>query len=219
MRIIFVRHGELDYENDCLTEAGRRQAKAAERLLSENISEIYSSPLGRAAETAGYASELLNLPVKTLDFMRELKWGSRDGTPVFANGHPWDIADEMSRKGMDLNRLDWRAAEYFRTNRVVDCVDRVALGIDGWLKSLGYVRSGYTYEHLEEEESVRTVALFSHGGSSSAAIAHILNVSFPYACALLHSGFAGMIILRLSRRKGPIPLPCLELVSDTKDGL
>ena len=29
MRIVFVRHGEPDYANDCLTALGREQAKAA----------------------------------------------------------------------------------------------------------------------------------------------------------------------------------------------
>ena len=53
MRIVFVRHGEPDYARDCLTENGKIQAAlAAERLREEGIEEIYSSPLGRAAETA-----------------------------------------------------------------------------------------------------------------------------------------------------------------------
>ena len=55
MRIIFVRHGEPDYVHDCLTEKGKIQAAAAaERLRDEGIAEIYSSPLGRARETADY---------------------------------------------------------------------------------------------------------------------------------------------------------------------
>ena len=45
MRIVFVRHGEPDYEHDCLTPAGREQAlAAAERLKEENIEEICSVP-------------------------------------------------------------------------------------------------------------------------------------------------------------------------------
>ena len=98
MRIVFVRHGEPDYANDTLTGTGLRQAElAAERLKEEGIREIWSSPLGRARLTADYASKALGLPVKTLDFMRELSWGSVDGEPIFANGHPWNIVDEMRR--------------------------------------------------------------------------------------------------------------------------
>ena len=29
MRMVFVRHGEPDYEKDCLTEIGKKQAEAA----------------------------------------------------------------------------------------------------------------------------------------------------------------------------------------------
>ena len=55
MRLIMVRHGEPNYELDCLTPEGRRQAAAAaERLSSEGITEIFSSPQGRARETASY---------------------------------------------------------------------------------------------------------------------------------------------------------------------
>ena len=97
MRIIFVRHGEPDYQRDCLTDRGKIQARAAaERLRDEGIDEIFSSPLGRAAETAAAAAEVLHLPVRTLDYMRELHWGSIDGTPVPAEGHPWDLADLLA---------------------------------------------------------------------------------------------------------------------------
>ena len=43
MRIVLIRHGEPDYEKDCLTETGHKQAKiAAQRPLKEGIEEIYS---------------------------------------------------------------------------------------------------------------------------------------------------------------------------------
>ena len=107
MRIVFVRHGEPDYAHDCLTEKGLVQARqAAVRLREEGIEEIWSSPMGRAQQTAAAASEELGLPVKTLDFMHELNWGSTNGEPLFSNGHPWDIADELARQNWNLNRPD-----------------------------------------------------------------------------------------------------------------
>ena len=58
MRLIFVRHGEPDYEKDCLTETGKIQAAAAaERLAGEGISEIYASPCGRARAQAAKGDE------------------------------------------------------------------------------------------------------------------------------------------------------------------
>ena len=45
-------------------------------------------------------------------------------------------------------------------------------------------------------------------------MAHILNLPFPYACALLHLEFTGITILRLDRHPGMQTLPCLELAND-----
>ena len=215
MRIVFVRHGEPDYKNDCLTEEGKKQAAAAaERLRDEGIEEIYASPLGRAAETAAAAAEVLKLPVKTLDFMRELHWGSKDDTPLFAGGHPWDIADELARQGWDLTDPAWRKHPMFAGNIVTDEADHVAEKTDKWLLSLGYERNGAYYRCIRPDDRQATVALFSHGGSSAAAMGHILNLPFPYACGLFHLEFTGITVIRLGRKPGTQTLPCLELAND-----
>ena len=215
MRIIFIRHGEPDYEKDDLTKTGYIQAEqVAERLKDEGIDEIWSSTHGRALNTAKYTAELLGLPIKKADFIREITWGTANGGKIFAGGHPWDIADEMARRGMDLNDPAWRANPFFANNKVLESVDTVEKGIDRWLSDLGYKRNGLYYDHLIEEKDHRTVALFCHGGSSSAAIAHIMNLPFPYVCAMLHIEFTGITILRMDKRKGPCTLPCLELAND-----
>lgn len=215
MRIVFVRHGEPDYAHDCLTEQGKLQAlAAAERLREEGIEEIFSSPLGRAAETAAATAELLKLPVKTLDYMRELHWGSTDGTPLPSDGHPWDLADLLAGEGWDLTNPGWREHPYFRNNRVTENVDMVAQRTDEWLLSLGYERNGAFYRCVRPDDRQKTVALFSHGGSSAAAMGHILNLPFPYACGLFHLEFTGITIIRLDRNPGQQRLPCLELAND-----
>ena len=215
MRIIFVRHGEPDYAHDCLTEMGKLQAvDAAERLRNEGIEEIYSSPLGRAAETAEATAKLLKRPVQTLDYMRELHWGSIDGTPLPSDGHPWDLADLMAEEGWDLTNPGWREHPYFRNNRVTANADLVAEKTDEWLRTLGYEREGAFYRCVRPDNRQTTVALFSHGGSSAAAIGHILNLPFPYACGLFHLEFTGITIIRLDRNPGSQRLPCLELAND-----
>ena len=215
MRIIFVRHGEPDYEHDCLTETGVIQAgQAAIRLKEEGIEEIYASPLGRAHQTAEAASAVLGLPIHTLDYMRELHWGSIDGNPLYHNGHPWDMADELARQGWDLTDPGWRGHEFYSNNIVTAEVDEVAAQTDKWLLSLGYERQGAYYRNIREDNSQHTVALFSHGGSSAAAMGHILNLTFPYSCALFHIEFTGITIIRFNRNPGVISLPCLELAND-----
>ena len=153
MRLIFVRHGEPNYADDCLTETGKIQAeKVVERLHGEGIEEIWASSMGRARETAEPTAKALGLDVKTIDFMREVSWGSIDQNPIFAGGHPWDNADEMARQGIDLTRTDWRESEYFRNNIVGESVDRVEKGLDEWLESFGYIRDGFYYRHAFGEE-------------------------------------------------------------------
>lgn len=217
MRILFVRHGEPDYARDCLTPLGEEQAgAAAARLRDEGIEAIYTSPMGRARQTAEETAKILGLEPIVLDFMHEIHWGSADGTPVFADGHPWHIADEMASQGWDLTDRGWKSHPFFVHNRAVAEVEKVERGIDGWLASLGYEREGAYYRCVREDEEQHTVALFSHGGSSSAAMGRILNLPFPYMCAVLHLPFTGITVIRLDRHPGSLRLPVLELAGDGK---
>lgn len=213
MRIVFVRHGDPDYANDRLTALGRRQAfAAAARLREEKIEKIYSSPMGRAVETAKIASDVLGLnEPEILDFMHELTWGSTDGSPLFAGGHPWAIADELVRTGRDLADPDWEEHPFFRKNKATEDIARINGGIDEWLASLGYAREGSYYRNTGKEDNLHTVALFSHGGSSAAAIGRILNLPFPYVCSVIRISFTGITVIRLDSRPGAVSPPSLEL--------
>ncbi|MBR5743621.1 MAG: hypothetical protein IKX85_07415, partial [Clostridia bacterium] len=144
----------------------------------------------------------------------EVRWGSRDGTPILANGHPWIAANEMARTGADLTDPNWREHPLFKNNIVTDVADEIGKGIDGWLASLGYLREGLYYRCARETDEEYTVALFSHGGSSAAAMGHILNLTFPYMCAVLHIPFTGITVIRMERRPGGIGLPVLESAGD-----
>ena len=215
MRILFIRHGEPNYDLDCLTDEGKVQAGLlAERLRNEKIDEMWTSPYGRSVETAAPTSKVKGMPVGTLDFMHEIDWDSIDGKPLFADGNPWDIMDEMSRLGLDPADPNWKDLPYFKTNDVLNSVDYVEKNFDKWLEGYGYVRDGYYYNHLEEEKEHRAVAIFSHGGSSSVAMSHMLNLTFPHICAFFHMSFTSISIIRLQKEKGRCTLPALELFND-----
>ena len=215
MRLVFVRHGEPDYAHDCLTPLGILQAQAAaERLREEEIVRIFTSPQGRARQTAEAASEVLGIEPEVLEFMHEISWGSADGEEIFADGHPWHVADELVRTGWDLTEKNWREHPFYRNNRAAEAVRLVEEGTDRWLASLGYVREGAYYRCVRDDDAQTTVALFSHGGSSSAAMGHILNLTFPYTCAAFHLPFTGITVIRLDRHPGSLSAPCLELAGD-----
>ena len=158
MRILFVRHGEPDYKNDCLTETGKRQAQAAAlRLEREGISEIYASPMGRARETAGYTAERLGLPVTILDYMHEIDWGGPD---VPEKGHPWTLSDHLLEEGFDLSRDNWREHPYFKNNVVTECYDMVSQKFDGFLEEQGYHHEKGRFFCTAAED--KTIADFHH---------------------------------------------------------
>ena len=53
MKLIFIRHGEPDYENDALTPVGAREAELlVPRVKKMDAKEYFVSPLGRAKATA-----------------------------------------------------------------------------------------------------------------------------------------------------------------------
>nr|MCR4945711.1 histidine phosphatase family protein [Lachnospiraceae bacterium] len=99
MILILVRHGDPDYQKDCLTELGHEQAKAtAKRLMEEGIEEIYASPLGRARQTAQAFADLSGLgEIKILDFMREIRYGREDA--LYQSGNPWLMACKLVSEG------------------------------------------------------------------------------------------------------------------------
>lgn len=93
MRLLLVRHGHPNYDLDCLTPLGHRQAAAAaERLKDEKIDLFYASTCGRAVETAEYAAAYYQKKVMQLPFMREIAWGY-DGKAYAPEAHPWDLVE------------------------------------------------------------------------------------------------------------------------------
>jgi probable phosphoglycerate mutase len=184
MLLYLVRHGHPDYANDCLTELGRKQAAAAaERLKNCGIEQIYSSTKGRALQTAEYTAKALGLQVTSYDFIREIGWRSIDGETILANGHPWNISDIFASEGKTLTDKEWYMKEPYCKSNVVRSVQTVKNGLDAWLAELGYQREG-EYYRVVGNATEKTIAMFSHAGSSSVALSHILNIPFPQICGI-----------------------------------
>lgn len=211
MKIYFVRHGHPDYTNDCLTKLGHAQAASvAERLAALPITRIFSSTKGRALQTADYTAKKLGLEVTPCDFMREIGWWSVDGTPIPADGHPWALADLLASQGIALTGENWREREPFCKSVAVKYIKTVTDGLDSLLLCLGYRREGEYYRVVGEDTDI-SVAIFSHAGSSSAAMSHLLNIPFPQFCGTFALELTGVIVIELSNEQGK--LVCPKLIS------
>ncbi len=211
MRLIMVRHGEPDYEHDCLTPEGRRQAEAAaERLSGEGISEIFSSPNGRARETASFTAKRLGLPVTVLDYMHEISWG---GPGIPENGHPWTLSEWMiARENFDFYASDWRKHPYFSSNAATVYFDRVSASFDAFLEGRGYRHDGGRF--LCTKQADETIALFSHGGSGACVLASLLHLPFPWVATVMPYDFTSIIILDFPSVPGEYGFPRLALFND-----
>ncbi len=175
MRIIFVRHGDPDYENDCLTKRGKIEAqKAALRLNKLPIKKVYSSPMGRAYETALAYVKLSGLPIKVCDFLKELPCKH-----LTYDGKEFDFRDRLiSDLSSDPTIYDintWESNENIANSDFPKIIADIDKGIDSILEENGYKRNGNIYDVVRPNHDV--IVIFAHFGLISAALSHILNIS------------------------------------------
>lgn len=207
MKLIFVRHGEPNYKTDSLTETGHLQAQAAAaRLKDEGIRAIYTSPLGRARQTAAYTAEQYGLDVEVLPFMHELSWGKE---PNYY--HPWQRSRALAAEGVDLLDTTFTKEPDFPGKALFAQVAEAAQAFDAWLAERGYIRDGKIYRCAAPSEE--TLAIFSHGGSSSAVMAHLLGLPYLYFCNFCPLDFTSVSIIRMREEDG-IVTPCLGVLND-----
>ena len=218
MKIILVRHGDPDYEKDCLTELGHKQAAAAaQRLLDEGIDEIYSSSHGRARQTAEYFSKASGISkIQILDFIKEIRFGC-EGELYNNKWNPWLGCVDLIRKGYNLQDPDWRNFPVFKNNYATEDADKIGEETDKWLSSLGYEREGVYYRCKCKDAKEKTLAVFCHGGASAAFLARVLNQTFPYMCGtLLHFPHTTITVLNFENAKDSLVLPIVELMNDAR---
>ena len=218
MRIVLIRHGDPNYELDCLTELGHKQVKvAAQRLLKEGIEEIYCSPLGRARQTAQAFSDASGIKeIKILDFIQEIRFG-REGELYDNKWNPWLGVNALVREGKDVQSEDWREYPVFKENFATEDADKIAVEADKWLEELGYKREGKYYRNTRKDDTEKTIAIFCHGGSSAAFMARVLNQTFPYMCGvLLRFPHTTISVLKFDNTPGALTLPIIELLNDDR---
>ena len=210
MRIIFVRHAESDHAHDNLTDQGRSQAAAvAKRLAGEGITRIFAGPARRAGLTAYFTAKRLDLPLDMLFCLREIAWsvpGSSHDTP------PWILGRRMLEEGFDFSSSDWQEHPYFDGNIVTECYRALADEFDTFLEEYGYRHEDRRF--FCENGSAETIAAFSHGGSTEAILAHVLNLPFPYVMHVMQHEPASIIILEFPVNNGAYVFPRIELFND-----
>lgn len=183
MRLILIRHGDPDYEHDCLTEEGQKEAEALSKRIARwnGIKEIYVSPYGRAQETASYTLKKLKREAVTLSWLREFDYRVNK-PPLGRYGVPWDFyPDFLDSDPAFSDRDAWKDTEIYRQNpQLLPAYEDLCTALDDLLLSYGYARSGGLYlcdpDKTKDDGNVN-ILLFCHFGVTCFILGHLFGIS------------------------------------------
>lgn len=195
MKLLFIRHGDPDYENDTLTEKGHREAQLlAEYMKDFRIDKVYVSPLGRAQATADYVLKTLGISATTVDWLQEFpgivnanisedvrkayetELIKDETTGLYQPRIMWDMLPSYFGNHPELfDAKEWRNSQLFTGSDVLSTYDNVIAEFDNLLKENGYEKNGLTYTVNTNNE--KTIAFFCHYGITSVLLSHLWNVS------------------------------------------
>lgn len=184
MRMIFIRHGDPDYEHDDLTEKGKREAEAlSQRVKGWQVKDFYCSPMGRAKATAKPTMEKTGRNYTVLDWAQEffhLVDDGRGGKRI-----PWDFyPHEWAEEENNFVKNEWVNTPRMRSGDISRYYRQVCDGLDELTKRYGLERNGNYYRVVYHSDD--TIVIFCHYGFTMIALSHLLNIP---AQTLLHGMF------------------------------
>jgi len=209
MKLYIIRHGDPDYAHDCLTPLGKRQAEAlARRFASHRLDRIYSSPMGRAKETAKPTCEILHKDFTVLDWCSE-NAAYEDMSVATENGRRWCFHQQSTNyKNNDTIALyhDWQKANpEFDCDGVTKRIQLIADGSDRLLAELGYERDGCIYKIVRPNDE--SVGVFCHQGFGITWLAHLTQIPPHIFWATFDMSHTGVTVLEWKNQPNGITTP------------
>lgn len=198
MHLIFIRHGDPDYEHDTVTRKGMHEAQLLQKRVSKwAVTDFYTSPMGRAKRTAEIALLKTKRAAKELPWLREFNYPITDPatnqTRIAWDWMPRDFFGE--RRYFDNER--WCDTPAMESGNMRRNYQTVCDGIDGVLGAYGYKRLSFETPiytctphlstvqaavdiHLNASQPAlddRTAVFFCHLGVMFAVIGHLTGIS------------------------------------------
>lgn len=177
MRLLVIRHGDPDYENDSLTARGWCEARLlAERLCKMDIKDFYVSPLGRARATASCTLEKMNRTAVTHEWLREFSPSIQRPDVTGRRAIAWDwLPEDWTKENCFYDRNLWAEHDIMREGSVGEAYRWVTDNFDKLLAEHGYVKEGGIYR--VEQSNRDTLAFFCHFGLECVLLSHLMDVS------------------------------------------
>lgn len=176
MKLLFIRHGDPDYEIDSLTEKGWKEAALlAERVSQLEVKTFYVSPLGRARDTASLTLQKMNRKAIEMPWLREFD----APIPDFHTGAPripWDqLPADWTAEPKYYHKTQWSETLPMLEGHVLAEANRVWNGLDAVLAEHGYLREQNYYRAVVPNED--TLVFFCHFGVTCVMLSHLLGIS------------------------------------------
>ena len=177
MKLLLIRHGDPDYTVDSLTEKGWREAEyLADMLCRMDIDYFYTSPYGRARDTASLTLNRLGRTAEVMPWLREFDILIRRPDDHVRMRIPWDwLPQDWTRETVLYDKDHWQESEYMAPYHVGEEYRAVTDAFDELLARHGYVREGGYYR--AERPNHDTIAFFCHFGLSSVLLSHLWGVA------------------------------------------
>lgn len=176
MKLYLIRHGEPDYENDCLTALGRAQAEAVSILQEKGqVTQAICSPLGRARETALPLTSLLQIKAEIKDWLKEIDdvtvWSRRRADLAVWNVEPQTLFCWEKKNAAKEQPFAEKMAERWKG---------LTEGIDEVLLSRGIRKEQFGWKIIDQAEMKGDIAIFCHLGVGMLLLSYLLDMS-PYS--------------------------------------
>ena len=187
MKLIIIRHGDPDYDNDSLTLKGDEEADLLSRWAkTQKFDAVYCSPLGRAQKTCQACQREMGFSYETLYWLREFSATVFSPT-VHTKSIPWDLMPSFFVKRPLLYHNErWMEDVLFANTNIKEKYQEVKDGLEALLKKHGYERDGKIFRPICPNED--TIVLFCHFGILSVIFSVLTDFSpyvfFQHFCAL-----------------------------------
>ena len=180
MKLLFVRHGEPDYEKDSLTSIGFREADALRDYLVSfypDITSFYCSILGRAKATLKPTLAAFHKEATYCQWLREFlppKTILEPGVPP--KSCSWDLLPTTLDRYPDLfDSHKWMDTPLYKGSGAFEEYQRVTKEFDNVLAKYGYLRNGAIYD--VKESNHETLLFCCHLGVMCVLLSHLMNIS------------------------------------------
>ena len=179
MKILIVRHGDPDYKNDSLTEKGWREAEYLSEMLCRQDSVntyYYTSPYGRARDTASLTLQKLGRQAEVLPWLKEFDYFIWRPDDTEKKRIPWDwLPQDWTQDPRFYQEEHWAENELMAEGNIGEAYRKVTEAFDELLARHGYRREGRCYR--VEKPNHDTIVLFCHFGVESVLLSHLWGVS------------------------------------------